>query len=171
MKILTKIHSKVSADPAHAKEQYEINLYPIPSTVLNYVTDCIDPGPTAVLFSGGPRLDFVATYIEPKMFLHCDIDWKPDTIFASPSKPDMLDYVIKKLSPANLLILHTAFFIKYRPWQEIGADIKKYKTFAKKVIVTLPLSRFEFHRLKYSAADIANLLGGVIVDDTVVVCQ
>jgi hypothetical protein len=50
-------------------------------------------------------------------------------------------------------------------------DIENNKTFSKKIIVTLPLSRFEFHRLKYSAADIANLLGGVIVDDAVVVCQ
>jgi hypothetical protein len=83
----------------------------------------------------------------------------------------MLDYVIQKLSPTNLLILHTAVFMRYRTWQEIDQDIKKYKNFTKKIIVTLPLSRFEFHRLKYSAADIADLLGGVIVDDTVVVCQ
>jgi hypothetical protein len=171
MKILTKIHSEISSNPVHAKEQYEINLYAMPSTVLSYVSDHMDPGSTTVLFSGGPRLDFSATYIEPKMFSHCDIEWKPNTIFASTSQPDMLDYVIQKLLPTNLLILHTAFFIKYRPWQEIAADIKKYKTFAKKVIVTLPLSRFEFHRLKYSSVDIANLLGGVIVDDTVVVCQ
>ena len=171
MKILSKIHSEISSDPEHAKEQYEINLYTIPSTFLNYVSDNLDSGSTAVLFSGGPRLNFSATYIEPKIFSHCDIDWKPDTIFASPSQPDMLDYVIQKLAPTNLLILHTAFFIRYRQWQDIDADIKKYKTFSKKIIVTLPLSRFEFHRLKYSAADIANLLGGVIVDDAVVVCQ
>ena len=171
MKILSKIHSEISSDPKHAKEQYEINLYTMPSTVLNYVSDHMDSGSTAVLFSGGPRLNFSATYIEPKMFSHCNADWKPDTIFADPSQTDMLDYIIQKLAPTNLLILHTAVFMRYRQWQEIDADIKKYKTFAKKIIVTLPLSRFEFHRLKYSSADIAGLLGGVMVDDTVVVCQ
>lgn len=171
MKILTKIHNEVSSNPKHAKEQYEINLYAIPSRVLSYVSDNMTPGPTTVLFSGGPRLNFSATYIEPKMFSHCDIDWKPDTVFADPSQTDVLDYVIQKLAPANLLILHTAIFMKYRPWQEIDQDIKKYRNFAGKVIATLPLTRFEFHRLKYSSTDIANLLGGVIVDDTVVVCQ
>lgn len=171
MKILTKIHSEISSNPEHAKAQYEINLYAIPSTVLSCVYNNMMPGSTAVLFSGGPRLDISATYIEPKMFSHCNIDWKPDTIFASSSQPDMLDYVIQKLAPTNFLILHSAFFTRYRPWQEIAADIKKYKTFAKKVIVTLPLFSFEFHRLKYSSVDIANLLGGVVVDDTVIICQ
>jgi hypothetical protein len=105
------------------------------------------------------------------MFSHIDVNWKPNTIFVDSSHSDLLDYTIKKLSPTNLLILNSTFFIRYRPWQDISRDIKRLKKLTKKITVTLPLCRFDYNRLKYTAMDIADLLEGVLVDDTVVVCQ
>lgn len=171
MKVLTKIQNEISLDPIHARAQYNSNLYPISDDVVNFVQDNLNSGPTTVLFSGGYRLNFDATYIEPKMFSHLDLDYKENSIFISPSQNDILDYTLQKLSPENLLILHSAFFIRYRPWQEIVSDVEKYKKFCGKIIATIPLSRFEFHRLKYTAADIALLMGGVIINDAVVLCQ
>lgn len=171
MKILAKISSDISSNLIHAQQQYESNLYDISDTVLQYVTTQLVTGSTLVAFSGGPRLNFLANYIEPKMFSHIDVDWQPNTIFVDPSQCDLLHYVIKKLAPTNLLILHSTIFMQYRPWQEIYKDITHLKNFTEKIIVTLPLCRFDYNRLKYSATDVADLLGGVIVDDTVVVCQ
>lgn len=171
MKILTKIDSNISLDPDHAKEQYNFNLYQLLPAVLDSVRANVIPGSTVVLFSGSPRFDFDATYIEPKMFSQCDIAWKPNTIFIDPSQTEMLDFTLKKLAPTNLLILHSVVFMQYRQWHEIHSDIKKYKNFAERVIVSLPLDRFEFHRLKYTSQDIAKLLGGSVIEDSVVVCQ
>lgn len=169
MEILTKVPDAVSQ--SRPIEQFQSCLYDLPATVATEVSNKLLPGSTVILFSGGHRLSYNATYIEAKMFSHCDLEWKPNTLFVDPANSKLLMYTIQKIAPANLLILNTSIFIGYRHWQEISKDINNFKTVSQQVIATLPIERFDFNRLKYSAQDITNLLQGMLIDNTVVVCR
>jgi hypothetical protein len=169
MKILTKIPKVVSRN--YATEQFQSGLYPLPISVTKEIENKLLPGSTTVLFSGGHRLEFDATYIEPKMFAHANVKWQPRTLFVDPANSKLLFYSIQKLSPANLLILNTSVCIQYQTWEKISTDIDIYKKYASQVIASLPIERFDFNRLKYSAQDIAELLQGTLVDNTVVICR
>jgi hypothetical protein len=151
-------------------DQYQYSLYPISNSVIKCVTDNLLPGKTVILFSGHHRFNFDAVYIEPT-FLSTIAHPKQNSkiIFANQSDTKLLNYILKKMHVTNLLVLNTASFIKYRSWQEIKNDIYQLKELAEQVIVTLPLNRFDFNRLKYSSDDIATKLGGVVLDNTVVV--
>jgi len=169
MKILTKIPNSVSQD--YATEQFNMCLYALSDNVLTEVTRNLLPGPTVCLFSGGHRLPFVSKYIEPKMFSHTKVKWQPQTLFVDPSNTDLLFYTLKKISASNILILNTSIFIQYRTWQQISKDLDIYKKYTNRVIASLPIERFDFNRLKYTAQDITALLGGVLIDDTVIICR
>jgi hypothetical protein len=92
-------------------------------------------------------------------------------MFVDPSAPDLVCYAIKKIKPNNLLIINSAVFIGYRNWQDIKQDLDNFKQFVDQIIVTIPLIRLDFNRLKYTNLQIASLLNGVVVDDTVVICR
>jgi hypothetical protein len=62
-------------------------------------------------------------------------------------------------------------WIQYQDWQTILDNIKKCRKLTKNILVTLPLNRFNFNRLKYSYEKIADELGGVVIDDTIIICQ
>jgi hypothetical protein len=169
MKILSEIPPLVN--DKFLIEKYESTLYPLSNKVVDYVSELIIESNTVVLFSGGNRLNFDATYIEPKMFLKADIQWKPKTLFVDPSRTQHVNYVIKKLNPTHLLILNTNMFIRYRLWKDILGDIQHYKKLADKVVVSLPINRFDFNRLKYTDNMITNMMGGTLIDNTIIICQ
>ena len=169
MKILTKIPNTVSQD--YATEQFNMCLYSLSDNVLTEVTCNLLPGPTVCLFSGGHRLPFASKYLEPKMFSHAEVKWQPQTIFVDPSNTDLLFYSLKKIAATNILILNTNIFIQYRTWQQISKDLDVYKKYTSRVIASLPIERFDFNRLKYTAQDITALLGGVLIDNTVIICR
>jgi len=169
MKIISKISSTVNS--LFGIAQYDSTLYAVSPAVLSYVTEKLNPGKTLVLFSGGNRFDLDATYLEPKMFSCLDINWKPNTIFVDPARQDLILYSIKKINPDNLLILNSGVFMNYRSWQEIKHELEQYQQCAGRVIATLPLTRFDFNRLKYTNQQIAEHLNGTVIDSTVVVCQ
>jgi hypothetical protein len=153
-------------------DQYKSTLYPIPQAVLDYVTNQLLPGNTVVLFSGEHRFNLDATYIEPKFLLPLTTSTRnTKIIFADPGNTELLAYTLAKLQIKNLLLLSNATFIRYRNWQEIKNDIDYLKKYTKQLIVTLPITRFDFNRLKYSNNDIAVKLGGVLQEDTVIICQ
>ena len=166
MKVLSEIPNSINQEVIPAV--YETVLYPISDKVLDYVSFLIDNKSTVILLSGADRLDFDATYIEASMF--ASAVKRPNTLFVDHNNKQLVNYVIKKIGAKNLLILNATMFIKYRPWRDILSDIQEYKKIADNVIVTLPINRFDFNRLKYSAEDIAKMLNGVILDDTVI-CQ
>lgn len=169
MQILTKVPNSINQEFVH--EQFHSSLYDIPTVVLDYVGQQLNSGTTLVLFSGGHRLHFDATYIEARMFSCANINWQKDTIFVDPSNTKLLNYIIEKKSPDNLLILNSVVFIKYRDWQDINNDINHYKKYCNKIIVSMPLTRFNFNRLKYSNEKIADIFNGTVIEDTVIVCR
>ena len=151
-------------------DQYQYSLYPIANSVIKCVADNLLPGETVILFSGHHRFNLDATYIEPTFLSTIDRPKQNSKIiFANQSDTKLLNYILKKMPITNLLVLNNASFMKYRSCQEIKNDINQLKEFADQVIVTLPLNRFDFNRLKYSYHDIAAKLGGVVLDNTVVV--
>jgi hypothetical protein len=169
MKVLSTIPTDIN--PKFVTEQLFSTLYPLSTDIINRVESLLDPGTTVVLFSGGFCLPWPVNYIEARMFQSANVDWKPNTMFVDPSQASLLEYVLKKLNPTNILILNSAVFIKYRSWEKIQHDVDCYKNIAKKVIVTLPITRFDFNRLKYSAHDIAKILKAELLNDTVIICQ
>jgi hypothetical protein len=50
-------------------------------------------------------------------------------------------------------------------------DIDHFNTLVEHTIVTIPLTRFDFNRLKQSENDIATLMRADILDRTLVICR
>lgn len=169
MNVLTEIPS-LSSDE-FVVDQYKSTLYPIPESVIEYVTKRLLPGNTVVLFSGEHRFNINATYIEPKFLLSMTRSSKNSKIiFADQHNTKLLYYTLDKLQIKNLLVLNNGHFIRYRDYQEIIVDMNNLKKYTDQLIVTLPLIRFDFNRLKYSNEEIAVNLGGTVLEETVVVC-
>lgn len=169
MRILSKIPSALSEN--HALEQYWTSVFPLSNIVTEYVTGLIDHQNTLILYSGGPRLSFDATYIEPAVFSNLPINWHQKTLFIDTENKKLIEYTIKKLKPKNLLILNSNIFIKYRLWTDILSDMQTFKKLSEKVIVTMPILRFDFNRLKFTEQQITSKMNGVLLDETVIVCQ
>jgi hypothetical protein len=169
MKVLSQI--PCSIDQQWARAQFDTCLYPISLLVLQQVSNLMLSGTCAVLFSGGHRLHFDATYIEPKQYQQTSVPWKPRTVFVDPSQQDLLFLVLRKMKTTNLLIINTNIFLRYRHWQSISDDITQFRTMVDRVIVTIPSQRFDYNRLRYDLPTIAQKLQGRVVDNTIIVCQ
>lgn len=169
MLIIDNVQQHVNPD--FVKDQCLHSIYTLETTVENYVRSKLIDGTTVILFSGGFRLDFTGTYIEPKMFQSADLPWKSGTIFVDPGTQPLLEYTLKKLNITNLLVLNSAVFLQYRAWNKICQDINYFKNFSKQVIVSTPIDRIDFNRLKYSEQDIATRVNGVVVEKSIVICQ
>lgn len=169
MRVLTEIPN-VLANSDYAIDEYWSSVFPVTDNVLNCVSKYI-VGNTVGLFSGSPRLYFDATYIEPSVFSALSVEWHNNTIFVDPKNKKLLNYTIKKLNPGTLLILNSNLFIRYRLWSDILQDIQDFKKLAARVVVTLPILRFDFNRLKFTEQEITSKLGGTLLDDTVIICQ
>jgi hypothetical protein len=170
MKVLSEI--PVLADQEYIVDQWLSSLYPISNNLMTWVQSKMQPGNTVVLFSGQHRFEFDATYIEPNFLSNTKhLNQSKKIIFANQNNPITLNYALKKLKIKNLLVINTAHFIGYRHWEEIAVDIKELKKYTEQVIITLPIERFDFNRLKYSNEQIAKALNGDIIDSTVVICQ
>jgi hypothetical protein len=170
MRVLTEIPS-VLANSDYAIDEYWSSVFPISADVLNYVGGRITGNNTVGLFSGSPKLRFDATYIEPFVFSTLPVTWHKNTIFADPKNKKLLNYTIKKLNPDTLLILNSNLFIRYRVWSDILQEIHDLKKLAARVVVTVPMLRFDFNRLKFTEQEITSKLGGILLDNTVIVCQ
>lgn len=169
MKILNSIPPKV--DTLYAKDQCLHSIYHVPNAVEETVKNKLISGKTVILFSGGFRLSLNGQYIEPKMFEDADLPWQKGTIFIDPSNKQILEYTLNKLDISNLVILNSTVFIKYRSWDKIQNDINKFKHFTKQVIVSIPVDRMDFNRLKYSNEAIASKLKGTLIEDNIIICQ
>lgn len=170
MKILSEIPPNI-VNNEYALEQYWSNIFPLSTEVFEYVNELVVGDNNVVLYSGGPRLKFNATYIEPVGFSHLSIDWPQQTLFVDHHNKVIVNYTIKKLNPKNLIILNANLFIRYRLWSDILQDIQDFKKIAERVIVTIPISRFDFNRLKFTTEEIALKLSGVLMNDMIVICQ
>jgi hypothetical protein len=169
MKILSSVPNTVN--PEFVSEQLEYTLYPLSPTILKKVNDLIDGSSTLILFSGNYRLPWSSVYVEAKMFELAAVPWKPNTIFVDPSQPQLIDCIIKHHRPQKLVILNSNIFLQYGSWTSIMSNIDHYNTLVESTIVTIPLTRFDFNRLKYSNSDIANLMRADILDETLIICR
>lgn len=169
MQILSEIPTIVS--DSHALDQYWSNTFPLSVGVINQVNELIIGDRTVVMYSGSPRLQFDATYIESPVFANLPIAWHQKTLFIDHKNKNLINYVIKKLQPSTLLILNANNFIRYRLWSDILHDIQAFKKISNQVIVTMPIDRFDFNRLRFTEEEIVLKLNGILVDRTVVICQ
>lgn len=169
MQIISKIPASI--DKKYALEHFWTGVFPLPKTVADYVAGLIDNESTVVLYSGSPCLSYNAIYIESAIFSTLPVSWHPNTLFIDPKNKSLLNYTIKKLNVKNLLILNSNIFIRYRVWNEIFNDIQNYKKIAERVIISMPIHRFDYNRFKFSEESIAKELGGILLDDTVIICQ
>ena len=169
MKILSEIPSVITEE--FASDQYWSSVFPLSPGTVDCVDKLINGESTVVLYSGSPRLNYDAVYIEPVIFSTLPVTWQQKTLFIDPKNKILLNYTIKKLNPKNLLVLNSNIFIRYRMWDEILLDVQNYKKIAEKVIISMPIHRFDFNRLKFSVDDIAKKLNGQIIDDTVILCH
>lgn len=158
-------------NPAYAKDQCLHNVYQVSETITNSIKNSFLPGNTVILFSGGFRLDFDGTYIEPKIFKEADLPWQKNTIFIDSDNQQVLEYTLKKLNISNLAIVHSTVFLKYRTLDKIYQDIVRLSNFSKKVLVSMPTTRMDFNRLKYSNQDIADKFNGTLIEDSIIICQ
>lgn len=168
MRVVSKIPEIISDQ--FALEQYWTSVFPISASVLSYVKKIVSED-LVILFSGSPNLPIEGICIEPNMFSHLDINWKNNTIFVNPTNQLLLQYVIKKQKSKQLLILNSNIFLQYRSWIDIQKDINVFAKLVEQVIVTIPVNRFDFNRLQFTDTEIAAKLGGIIVEDTIVICQ
>jgi hypothetical protein len=169
MIILTKIPE--CFDERYLTERYKSTFYQISEPVEHYVQNIINNQSTTVLFSGNYKCSKNSTFIEPAMFSKAKISWQANTLFVDPAKTKVVEYVIKKINADILCILNSATFVQYQDWQIIFKKIENYKKISKNLLITIPINRFNFNRLKYSYAQIATKLGGVIVDNTIIIWQ
>jgi hypothetical protein len=169
MQVLSKIPLEIN--PNYIDQHLQSSLQDVSPLVVDHVSDLIAGQTTVVLFSGGHRLPWDAVYIEAKMFADAQVAWKSQTIFIDPSNQPLLEYTIKKLNCDNLVIVNNNIFLKYRIWSDIMYDIQQLRHLTGRVIVTMPLCRFDYNRLRYSQQDMARIMGGIVLDHTMVVCQ
>lgn len=169
MKILDKLPEILNQK--FPLEQYKSTLYPISKEIVEYTLGKLQIGKTIFLYSGSHRFNYDAIYIEPKVFSNITINWHPNTIFIDVTNKKLLDYTLSRINPSNLLILNSVIFIKYRHINDILKDIDQFKKTINNVIVSIPLARFDFNRLKYSYHEICKIVNGCIVDNTLVICR
>lgn len=169
MKILSEIPQVIPK--TNLLEQCNSSFYAISKNLELHINKLTYNQSNVFLFSGGHRLNFDGVYIETKVFSEANVNWQANTKFIDPKDDKLLAYTIKKLNPDNLLILNSAIFIQYESNNLIQEKIKYFKTLTKKIIVSLPINRFDFNRLKYTHQDIAEKFNGIIIDDTILICQ
>jgi hypothetical protein len=166
MSVLSKINI---VDPTFVADQYRSSLYDISDEIVGWVKSKLVSGTTVILTSGSFRFDIDAIYLEPKYLSSYRLNWHQNTMFVNHENNTLIEYTLKKINPANILILNTGIFIQYRNWTSIDADIKRLKQFTSQIIVTIPSDRFDFNRLRYTNQTIAEKLNATTMKDTLLI--
>lgn len=159
-------------DPATMARRYKAMIYDLPLSVLHHVKQMLLPGSTVCLFSGSWRLYLDATYLELRQFQNCNINYHPNTLFVNHEEPQLFDYVLTKLSPTNLLVLHNDWWTAHNPVEQLIEELdillKHVQPSQGQVICTLPLIHVNWNKLKMSVDDMANLVDAVVADDSMI---
>jgi len=140
-------------------------VYPMSDVVMSRVIDCLIPGATAILFSGGWRFNLDAIYFEEKKFKALpSIKTHDKMYFVTTDNIDLVTTVLKKTSVKNILFLHSAEFCNYRCVSTLIDCMNDYLIPGAQAILTVPTIRTDFNRLKYSCKDIAQKYSAEYVD-------
>ena len=149
---------------------YNISVYPLSDHVINCVESHLSGGPTAILFSGGWRLNFDAVYLEYKNYQNTNIPNLPKkTYFVDVSNTALIHKVLCDLGTKNVLFLHSASFCNYRSLNQLAKNMDDFAVSGAQVILTVPTTRTNFNRLKYSCEDIAQQYSAEYVDDSFII--
>lgn len=169
MQIIDHVPNQINAQ--YLREQYAVNLYAVSSVLLDSVKSHTIPGKIVCLFSGAERVPGADVYIEPAMFKDSRQDWPGQTIFVDPSRTDLLNLTLTRSKIDNLLIINSVWFSQYQHWTVIKNRVLEFQSYARKLIVTIPLDRFDWNRLRYSTAQIAATMGAEIIENSLLICR
>jgi|LakMenEpi03Aug12_release.lakeMendotaPanAssembly.Ray.scaffolds.fasta_scaffold134049_1 hypothetical protein len=149
---------------------YNISVYPLSNHVINRVESQLCDGPTAILFSGGWRLNFDAVYLEYNNYQNINIPNLPKkTYFVDVSNTALIHKVLRDFGAKNVLFLHSASFCNYRSLDQLAKNMDDFAVSGAQVILTVPTTRTNFNRLKYSCEDIAQQYSAEYVDDSFII--
>ena len=152
------------------RHTYNLSFYPISKTVTDHVKSLLRPGPTVVLFSGGWQLDFDAMYLELNSFQNVNIPNIPkNTFFVNPANTTLIHKVLADVGAENALFLHSAMFCDYQPVGQLVEKMEQYLNCVPQVILTIPVIRTDFNRLKYSCEDVAQQYYAEYVEDSFII--
>lgn len=153
---------------------YEKTIYPISAELVENVKNRLVPGKTVILFSGSYRLNFDGVYIENSMFKNSDKLHHPGTYFVNLDKPEILNLVLTKSKPSNILVLHSYEFCKYGNIDEILKDLdslKKYLVADGQLILTIPHVRINFNRLTTDLNQLTYSINADLVGDDLIIVR
>ena len=162
-------NATIKDTPSVVDARFIASVYPINNNILSCVKNCLLAGPTVVICSGSWRLDLDAIYIESKVFQATTISYPPKTYFTDLGNKHLISCVLDKMQPTNIAFVHSGFFTSYRKIQNIMQDIEWYAQYGKQVIMSSPTNKFDFNRLTTPLAQLAQDVGGFIVEDSIIV--
>ena len=155
---------------AMAQHYYNVSVYPMSTAVSNHIKSLLQPGTTAILYSGGWRLDFDAEYLELNTYQTLNIPNIPKkTYFIDPKNTESIHKVLCKIDAKNVLFLHSAWICNYQSLDKVIASTDKFLLYGAQIILSVPAIRTDFNRLKYSCADIAQQYSAEYVDDSFII--
>lgn len=157
-------------DPVSQAKMYASMVYPLSDTIINHVHKVLLPGKNVGLFSGSWRLNLDSTYIEMKKFRHCDLNFHANTIFVDHFNFTIFDYVLHRLRPKNLLILHNDWWTAHQPILELIERVDTYLKYTRKndgqIIFTLPLVHLNFNKLTTNLDSLLASTNATVVEDS-----
>jgi hypothetical protein len=155
-------------EPKVIDQQFQKSVYDISPLIIDYIKTKLQPGPIAVLFSGGWRFDFNAVYLEHKIYKNTTLTNHEHTYFVDLTNKTLLTVLLKKFNVSNTLILHSSMF-DYGSLTDIITQLPEYQLPGGQILYSVPHCRVNFNRLKYSVEDMAKKVQAQIVDDCFVI--
>ncbi len=162
-------NATIKDTPGVVDARFLASVYPINNNILSCIKNCLLPGSTVVICSGGWRLNLDAIYIESKVFQSTTLPCPSQTYFTDLGNKNLLSCVLDKMQPTNILFVHSGFFTSYRKIQNIIQDINWYAQYGKQVVMSSPTNKFDFNRLTTTLSQLAQDLGGFSIDDSIIV--
>lgn len=155
-------------DPKVIDQQFQKSVYDISPLAIDYIKTKLQPGPVAVLFSGGWRFDFDAVYLEHKIYKNTTLTNHERTYFIDLDNKSLLNALLKKINASNTLIINSSMF-DYDSLLNIIDQLPQYQLQPGQILCSVPHCRVNFNRLKYSVEDMAKKVQAQVVDDCFVI--
>lgn len=157
-KIVNSYAAQLKTDPDSLADQHVHTVYDIGPAVIDTLNITEN---SCVMFSGSWRFDWNCRYIESNYFKKSCLNYHNNTVFVDHNNTVMLDYLLKKIRPDGIYILHSAMFVAYRNIDLVLKDVKNLGQYTDRVYCTVPTNRIGFNRLTTKLQD----LPGKLVDD------
>lgn len=160
--------SVLNNDAHSMATRYRYMSYDINDQIVNAVQNQLVNGPAVFMFSGSWRLNIDATYIELRMFKDCGLPFHQSTLFVEPNELKLFNLVLSKLTPTNLIILHSDYWCQHDSVENLLSRMDQLLTYVQpggQVICTLPIRHIHFNRLTMSTDDLLQQTNGTHISD------